>query len=127
MKIVDKEISKKMKYEHKNLAAGRWNSLSFFEQMANIGSEVERAIKWKEKGYIEYGRMAFDRSLELLDLARADKKISRGLRNCPDYGKSLTTSLNLKIYISLQVKAFKIIFTPSILQRVSCPIDSLGL
>jgi hypothetical protein len=69
-----------MKYEHKNLAEGRWNSLSFFEQMANIGSEVERAIKWKEKGNIEYSRMAFDRSLELLDLARADKKNIKRLK-----------------------------------------------
>jgi hypothetical protein len=63
-----------MKYEHKNLAEGRWNSLSFFEQMANIGSEVERATKWMEKGNIEYSRMAFDRSLELLDLTIVDKK-----------------------------------------------------
>jgi hypothetical protein len=31
---------------HKELAAGRWLEFSFMEQMANIGSEVERAIKW---------------------------------------------------------------------------------
>lgn len=69
-----------MKYEHKNLAEGRWNSLSFFEQMANIGSEVERTIKWKEKGNIEYSRMAFDRSLELLDLTIADKRHIKKLK-----------------------------------------------
>ena len=63
-----------MSYQHKDLAAGRWNSLSFFEQMANIGSEVERAIKWREKGNAEYGQMAIERALELLDLTIADKK-----------------------------------------------------
>lgn len=26
-----------------------WKDLSFAEQMANVGSEVERALKWKEK------------------------------------------------------------------------------
>jgi hypothetical protein len=31
-----------MNFVHKELAAGRWQTLSFMEQMANIGSEVER-------------------------------------------------------------------------------------
>ena len=34
---------------HQSLASGRWQQLSFVEQMANIGSEVERALSWKEK------------------------------------------------------------------------------
>lgn len=57
-----------MNHQHKNLAAGRWQEFSFFEQMANIGSEVERAIKWKNKDNAVYSQMAFDRALELLDL-----------------------------------------------------------
>jgi hypothetical protein len=57
-----------MNYQHVQLAAGRWNTLSFFEQMANIGSEIERAITWKNKGNAEYSRLAFERALELLDL-----------------------------------------------------------
>lgn len=65
-----------MTYQHKNLATGRWKELSFFEQMANVGSEVERAINWKEK-HPEYGKMAADRALELLDLTIADEKNSR--------------------------------------------------
>ena len=32
-----------MSIKHKELAAGRWNQLSFLEQMANIGSEVSKA------------------------------------------------------------------------------------
>lgn len=60
--------------QHKNLAAGRWQRLSFFEQMANIGSEVERTIKWKNKNNSEYSRMAFERALELLDLTVSIEK-----------------------------------------------------
>ena len=55
-----------MKTQHKNLEE-RWRNLSFFEQMANIGSEVERALSWQAKGNREYCLMAFERSLELLD------------------------------------------------------------
>ena len=62
-----------MNYQHKELSAGRWQGLSFMEQMAHIGSEVERAILWREKNK-EYARKAFERQLELLDLTIADKK-----------------------------------------------------
>jgi hypothetical protein len=39
------------------------------ERMANIGSEVERALKWSAKGNAEYSRIAYERALELLDLS----------------------------------------------------------
>jgi hypothetical protein len=57
-----------MSYQHGNLAAGRWKRLSFAEQMANIGSEVERALSWQAKNNTAYSRKAFERALELLDL-----------------------------------------------------------
>ena len=57
-----------MSYQHKDLAAGRWAKLSFLEQMANIASEVERALNWKAKNNDGYTQMAFERSLELVDL-----------------------------------------------------------
>jgi len=41
--------------------------------MANVGSEVLRAINWRQKNP-EYSRMAFERALELLDLTIEDKK-----------------------------------------------------
>ncbi len=69
-----------MNYQHKNLAAGHWSKLSFFEQMANVGSEVERTINWKKKGNEEYSRLAFERALELLDFSRADQKNKKRLR-----------------------------------------------
>ncbi len=50
---------------------GRWAELSFFEQMGNIGSEVSRACKWKEKQKPEMMLRAFERGLELLDFTIA--------------------------------------------------------
>jgi hypothetical protein len=65
---------------HRELAAGRWNQLSFLGQMANIGSEIERCINWRAKGRADYGSRAFDRALELLDLTISDSKNRNRLR-----------------------------------------------
>ena len=44
----------RMSVYHQQLAAGRWQQFSLVTQLANIGSEVERAIKWKREGNDEY-------------------------------------------------------------------------
>lgn len=54
--------------------------MSFFEQMANIGSEVERTIGWREKNNPEYSCLAAERMLELLDLTIDDVKNKKRLR-----------------------------------------------
>jgi len=61
---------------HKNgeLANGRWFKLTLMEQMANIGSEVFRAISWNKKGDKEYSRIAFERVLELIDFTISDPR-----------------------------------------------------
>lgn len=59
--------------QHKQLSEGRWFELSFFEQMANIGSEIERAISWKNKNK-DFSNKAVDRALELLFLSIDDRK-----------------------------------------------------
>jgi hypothetical protein len=69
-----------MMHQHRELAAGRWNQLSFAEQMANVGSEIERTISWKQKGRSDYSSRAFERALELLDLTIADAKNRKRLR-----------------------------------------------
>lgn len=69
-----------MRYQHRDIADGRWQKLSFFEQMANIGSEVERTIKWKNKNNMQYSQMAFERALELLDLTIESNKSLNCLR-----------------------------------------------
>jgi hypothetical protein len=76
MKIVNK--GNKIIY-HKELASGRWFEIPFMEQMANVGSEVERTISWREKNK-EYSQKAFERALELLDLTIADKKNKKRLK-----------------------------------------------
>ena len=60
-----------MSYQHRDLAGGRWGQLSFCEQMANVGSDVERALNWRAKNHAEYAQRAFERALELLDLTLA--------------------------------------------------------
>lgn len=67
-----------MSYKHKDLAAGRWKQLTFFEQMANIGSEVCRALNWQSRNNTVYSQGAFERALELIDLTmRSAKSFTR--------------------------------------------------
>jgi len=65
---------------HKNLTKKKWFSLALAEQMANIGSEVERTIIWKKKGNKEYSHWAFERALELIDLTKIDPKNRKRLK-----------------------------------------------
>lgn len=69
-----------MSYQHKNLSSGRWFQLRFTEQMANIGSEVNRAIIWKNKNNPEYSQKAFERALELLYLTISDQRNIKRLK-----------------------------------------------
>jgi len=68
-----------MNIYHKQLAANRWYKMTFFEQMANIGSEVGRALNWKQKSPKD-SELAFERVLELLDLTIADAKNNQRLK-----------------------------------------------
>ncbi len=65
---------------HKELAAGRWNTFSLMEQLAHIGSEVQRAINAKRRGDIPASHAALIRGLELLELTVNDPKLRRGAR-----------------------------------------------
>ena len=65
---------------HEELAAGRWRSLSLVEQLANVGSEIERALNWAAKGNSEYRERAFERGLELLGLTIGDPQHRGRLR-----------------------------------------------
>ncbi len=69
-----------MNYQHKNLAAGKWALMPFLEQMANIGSEVERALNWRVKNNPDYSRQAFERALELVDLTLDSSKSAPRVR-----------------------------------------------
>jgi len=64
-------------YMHKELAEGRWENMSICEQMANIGSEVNRAIAWKNKHNKERTELAAERAIELIDLS-VDGALKKG-------------------------------------------------
>ena len=66
--------------EHRDLAAGRWFNFTLCEQLANVGSEVERAIAWGKKNNTEYKQRAFYRALELIDLTIQDPKNRKRLK-----------------------------------------------
>ncbi len=63
-----------MTFQHAEYASGKWNTLSLFEQMGNIGSEIERTIKWRNSGNTEYCIQAFYRALELMYFTIKDQK-----------------------------------------------------
>ena len=48
--------------------------MTLAEQLGNVGSEYERALRWKQKGNAKYFEGAFARMLELLDLTIADPR-----------------------------------------------------
>lgn len=51
---------------HKELAAGRWYKFSLMEQWANVGADVSRAIRWRNRGDSQASQQALERALELL-------------------------------------------------------------
>ena len=82
--------------QHKELSEGRWQEMSFCEQMANIGSEVSRTIKWKEKNNPDKSQKAFERALELIDITLTTKHRRTALKElcrlrenlCEEYYKT---------------------------------------
>ncbi len=62
-------------YQHKNLAAGRWATMSLADQMLNIGSEISRA-----NGNVQRCHSAAARAIELLSLTIESQKGKHSLR-----------------------------------------------
>ena len=58
---------------HPGLAAGGWQRLTLVEQLANVGTEVGRMIRWRDRDEARTAA-AFERALELLDLTLADSR-----------------------------------------------------
>ena len=65
---------------HQTLANGRWFEFSLAQQLANVGCDVDRAIRWRNKGDLETSQKAFERALELLQFTIADPKNKKRLR-----------------------------------------------
>ncbi|MFH1173184.1 MAG: hypothetical protein V1692_01480 [bacterium] len=54
----------------------RWQQLNLIEQLANIGSEVQRAGHWQSKNETASQNLAIARTLELIDLTLTDQRWS---------------------------------------------------
>ncbi len=52
----------------------KWESLSVYMQLANVLSEVGRALKWQTQNIPLRSESAFLRAIELFDATIADKK-----------------------------------------------------
>src|SRR5260370_34747207 len=59
---------------HATLATGRWSTLTLAEQLANVGSEVERTIAAWEARRTDRFDKALARALELFDLTAGDDR-----------------------------------------------------
>ena len=62
-----------MAFQHSSMAAGKWFEYTLCQQMGNIGSEVGRANRWKEKDPKLFESAVF-RAIELLDLTLTDTR-----------------------------------------------------
>ena len=62
--------------QHRELAEGRWGTLSLAEQLGHVGSEISRAIRWRSRRP-DLAQGALCRALELLDLTLADPRQRR--------------------------------------------------
>ena len=65
---------------HKTLTNGRWFELSLAQQLSNVGCDIDRAIRWRNRGDAEMSQNACDRALELLQFTIADPKNKKKLR-----------------------------------------------
>lgn len=63
-----------MSHLHTGLTDERWQSFSLVVQLANVGSEIERAMSWSRKGNPDYSTNALYRGLDLLELTIADPR-----------------------------------------------------
>ncbi len=63
-----------------HISQKRWQKFSLIEQMAHIGSEIERAMRWNKDHNSEYADLASNRALELFDLTLADPRHKTGYK-----------------------------------------------
>lgn len=59
--------------QHSSDLIKRWFDLSLAQQLANVGSEVSRALRWRTRNE-KVARGALDRALELIDLTLDDPR-----------------------------------------------------
>ena len=68
-----------MKYQHQEMANGKWFEMTLCEQMGNIGSEIGRARRWQHKDEKLFEGAIF-RAIELLALTLSDIRWKKRLK-----------------------------------------------
>ena len=69
-----------MTVQHADLAAsGRWGEFSLAQQLGNVGSEVSRALRWKDRDQKLFDG-AIIRALELMDFTLQDSRWKHRLK-----------------------------------------------
>ncbi len=56
------------------LLSGKWFERPLVEQLANVGADFDRAILWKNKGYIDRSEALLERAFEFLSFTIQDPK-----------------------------------------------------
>ncbi|MEO8065824.1 MAG: hypothetical protein ABI643_03145 [Candidatus Doudnabacteria bacterium] len=84
--------------QHKDLADGRWFTMTLAEQLGNVGSEYSRAVSSRKRNDQAKFEGASKRFLELLDLTINDPRWSAARKReflrlrevgCADYPENL--------------------------------------
>lgn len=73
--------------QHGEAAAGRWWELSLAEQLGNVGSEVSRALRWRDHD-ARLSAGALERALELMDLTLADPRHLRSVHRLREIARA---------------------------------------
>ena len=68
---------------HKIAAAGGWARLELVEQLGNVGSEVERAIRAHEAGRTDRFESALERALDAFAVGRPVRRVCTRLNREP--------------------------------------------
>ena len=96
----------------------RWKKFSFVEQMGNVGSEVHRALLWREKDKNIFQNSIY-RALELLDLTIQDPRWINRLREITRAREILCDAFTGgKIYHSSLEDINKYFFSFALLARI---------
>ena len=108
-----------MNFMHKKLSSGDWFSLSLVSQMANIGSEVSRAMSWRKKRNTTLSTKALNRGLELIYLTVEDPKNKKRLKEITRVHELLVDDfLNGNVYKSKDELWEKYFLRFAVLQNV---------
>lgn len=86
--------------------------MPFVEQLAAVGSEVTRAISWRERENPAYSQLALNRALELLSFAVADANSSSARRELTRVKELLATSFEGDVEFELSKNYWRGYFAP---------------